>query len=706
MSLTGGIFITSCRSPGKRQVRTGSGPSSRHMRFPTCPPGGLCLKRLVAKTRPTTLLRKERQVTHPQGLEPPERESPVQAPTFVQACFSSILQGDHLGVEHATCAHAGLLMSRGLLDFHSRLVAHSPVVDAVCHDGLIIDDYFAIAKVPRAEHDCLEPSSSTSARERLETARQLYRNHGLEGSPEKDIENAKVASIAGAEVDSRTATLDRQLCLVGVPRSKRLALADLTLDLCALPGTSDALHACIMGSWSSVFTFRRPCFCAFSSSFALVQLSELDPQRPRVLPLPRRCAEELQLAAALAPVACSDVAAPFASRLYATDASEERGAFCSAPLPGHLRTLAWSTADRKGGYARIASPARVLLKRADPWWEDEEDEPPGAIPVSRPLGFLFDALFLGKGARAICSELKDRGWTVGPLLDSFASPFFTLCVPRLLEWIFYLIEEDRVRCIYIVPPLGSRDCPGLGRSASADPSPRVSRQDCLWVFRSLAVLLKARLADVAAVIQVPAEAPCHKVEVWKRLRGLSGSSESVLHSCVFGSPFRKALRVLSVGCSLHSVARPCTCSGHKRVQGRYGKAFAPLTPGLSFAIGSCLDRELRAKNSRLESADLRIEGLERVAAADLALSLDWRTERSWPWKGRVHINILHHLPALSPPRPRGRPLAFCQPLRQQRCQVCGGEGALPFSGPSALGPPGLFDQPCCRPLSWWPLLPH
>ena len=83
------------------------------------------------------------------------------------------------------------------------------------------------------------------------------------GRREKDIENAKVASIAGAEVDSRTATLDRQLCLVGAPRSKRLALADLTLDLCALPGTSDALHACIMGSWSSVFTFRRPCFCVF-----------------------------------------------------------------------------------------------------------------------------------------------------------------------------------------------------------------------------------------------------------------------------------------------------------------------------------------------------------------------------------------------------------------------------------------------------------
>ena len=102
------------------------------------------------------------------------------------------------------------------------------------------------------------------------------------------------------------------------------------------------------------------------------------------------------------------------------------------------------------------------------------------------------------------------------------------------------------------------------------------------------------------------------------------------------------------------------------------------------------------KNSRLETADLRIEGLERVATADLALSLDWRTERSWPWKGRVHINILEsstisrlflHL-ALE-----GGPLRFAN--------LCDSN-----SGPSALGPPGLFDQPCCRPLSWWPLLPH
>ena len=64
-------------------------------------------------------------------------------------------------------------------------------------------------------------------------------------------------------------------------------------------------------------------------------------------------------------------------------------------------------------------------------------------------------------------------------------------------------------------------------------------------------------------------------------------------------------------------------------------------------------------------------------------------EGTGPYK---HPGVLHHLPALSPSRSRGRPLAFCQPLRQQRCQVCGCEGALPFSGPSALGPPGLFER--------------
>ncbi|CAE7042207.1 unnamed protein product [Symbiodinium sp. CCMP2592] len=430
-----------------------------------------------------------------------------------------------------------------------------------CHDGLIIDDYFSISKVPRAEHDRLEAASPTAARDRLQTAREVYLRHSLQGSANKDIENAKVASIAGAEVDSRTATLDKQLCVVGAPRSKRLALSDLTLEICSLPATSDALHACIMGSRSSVFTFRRPCFCAFSAAFGLVPLSQLDPLRPRVLPLPRRCAEELRLAAALALVACADVA----KRLYATDASEERGAICSAALPSDLQAMVWKTADRKGGYARIASPARVLLKRGDPLGEDEEAESP-EVPL-----LLLDG-----------PCLPNESFSSSKKTASDESTLYHLCSP--------------VAPVRVGPP--------------ASPT----------VLCACARTIGSGFRVAAVAFQVPPRSSPTRA----RLVPL----------------FRKAIRLLAVGCSLQAVARPCSCvGGHKRVQGRYGTASA-LTPGLAYAIGSSLDAALRAKVSKLADADLRVDGLERIASSDLALSLDWRTEQSWPWKEQVHINIL------------------------------------------------------------------
>ena len=90
----------------------------------------------------------------------------------------------------------------------------------------------------------------------------------LEGSPKKDA-NATIGTVAGAEVDSRSSTLSGGACLVGAPRAKRFVLADLSLDVCLLPATTDALNACLLGSWTSAFTFRRPCFCALSRFLAV-----------------------------------------------------------------------------------------------------------------------------------------------------------------------------------------------------------------------------------------------------------------------------------------------------------------------------------------------------------------------------------------------------------------------------------------------------
>ncbi|CAE7206504.1 mok12, partial [Symbiodinium necroappetens] len=340
---------------------------------------------------------------------------------------------------------------------------------------LIIDDFFAVAKVSRAEHERLTPLSETPAKACMSKALRAYQAAGLAGSPEKDVTNSVLGTVAGAEVDSRGSTLARGACLVGAPRSKRFVLSDLSLEVCCLPATTDSLNACLLGSWTSAFTFRRPCFCVFGRAFALSPLGELDPAAPKMLKLPRAVAQEFQLAAALAPVACSDVAAPFA---VATDASESKGACVSAPLPEHLRKTLWATADRKGAYARVCSPAQALLRRADPMFEEKPAE--GNAEPERPLAFLFDFLAVGSRSGLVREEIASRGWVAGPLISEAISPHFCLGLPRLLDWIYYLIEEDRVRAIYVAVPFD------LGLASFR---------------RGLAILLKARAADVAFLFE-------------------------------------------------------------------------------------------------------------------------------------------------------------------------------------------------------------
>ncbi|CAE7243857.1 mok12 [Symbiodinium necroappetens] len=273
----------------------------------------------------------------------------------VQACFSSVLQGDHLGVEVATASHSAYLESKGLFLPRQRLQANQPVLNSQCHQGLIIDDFFAIAKISRSAHAGLTSSTTTPAKTCMDEALAAYQAAGLEGSAEKDVVNATVGSVAGAEVDSRSSTLARGLCVIGAPRSKRFVLSVLSLEACLLPLTLST----------------RVCW-------------EAGPQHARFVGR----VSEFQLAAALAPVACSDVAAPYADRLYAT----------------------------------------ALLRRADPMFE-ERPEADQASP-ERPLAFLFDFLALGD-----------------------VSPHYCLSLPRLLDWVFYLIDEDRVRAIYVAAPL-------------------------------------------------------------------------------------------------------------------------------------------------------------------------------------------------------------------------------------------------------------
>ena len=87
----------------------------------------------------------------------------------------------------------------------------------------------------------------------------------------------------------------------------------------------------------------------------------------------------------------------------------------------------------------------------------------------------------------------------------------------------YLIEEDRVRAIYVAVPL--------------DPA--------LTAFRhSLAVLLKARAADVALIVEAPFRMPDRASELWRGALELDGVESCVsLLLAVICAPYRKGVRV-------------------------------------------------------------------------------------------------------------------------------------------------------------------
>lgn len=94
------------------------------------------------------------------------------------ACFSSILQGDHAGVEFACASHSQLLRDFGLLDFESTVSGAGPVLARDVFQGLVIDDYFSISVEPKLTGKVARSSKA------FDRAQQAYSRFHLGGSPE------------------------------------------------------------------------------------------------------------------------------------------------------------------------------------------------------------------------------------------------------------------------------------------------------------------------------------------------------------------------------------------------------------------------------------------------------------------------------------------------------------------------------------------
>ena len=186
-----------------------------------------------------------------------------------------------------------LLRSVGLLSSEGLLAGRRPIAEASLYESLYLDDFLMLA---RCRPDGSGPAV-VEAHSRLTRAKDLYTREGLKGSDDKDVTGADEATLLGAEFVCSEGWVRRGFTSVAAPLARRLALSQCSLIVAALPGVSGALVAILLGSWTSVFMYRRPLMCTLGESQALCQR---DPQKVHFLS--RRAADDLNLAAV--PLVC------------------------------------------------------------------------------------------------------------------------------------------------------------------------------------------------------------------------------------------------------------------------------------------------------------------------------------------------------------------------------------------------------------------
>ena len=269
-------------------------------------------------------------------------------PSHVYPAFKSLLQGDRLGVEVALSGHAALLQQAGLLQPQSRIQGGHPFPCGPHYQGLIIDDFFALAVEPQGSDPAVSEATHT-----FNAAISNYEKHGILGSAEKDIVGSSHLKVAGAEINSSQQCLSKGIVTVSAPVQKRVSLAVLSLRVANLPVISAALASRLAGNWTSVLLYRRCLTCILKEIYKYGVRSETKPDE--VFEFSREAAQELVLASVLSFVAASDITTPFDSSIYATDASLAKGAVVSRPASEKVIKTLWLGGDKKGAYTKLDS---------------------------------------------------------------------------------------------------------------------------------------------------------------------------------------------------------------------------------------------------------------------------------------------------------------------------------------------------------------
>ena len=473
------------------------------------------------------------------------------------------------------------------------------------------------------------------------------------------------------------------LALVGPPKEKRIALAAITLEAARLPKTTDRLHLCLVGAWVSGLLYRRPLMSLLQSAFSLVDTSTVCQSSSRLLPLPRRVAEELVMLSALSHLLVADVSAPWADTLCATDSSEHKGAIASAPVDPSFTRVLWTSSQKASESTRLISRVRAALQRLDPMHEESSDSAGSRPSIRRPLALRFHFLEICGGSSKISAFLRSQGWLVGPPLDLSFSSEYNLLNDRVFLWVVHLLESGLLDSLFISPPCTTFSIaahPPLRSYAQPygfRPSESRTRIGNVLAHRALALIATCLRLSLPGALAQPRASKMARLRAWLSLRRHAGITETFTVGCSFGMPHLKPWRFLAACLCLDRVSRKCSRDHtHIPISGQHARASAVYPDAFAEEIGKAYEVALRLRLDAESALEIDTCGLESPLVNDAASSLDWEPVASWKWGRSTHIHVLETASfyrLVSRLAPNG-PLRFCSLCDSSvaRCSVSKG----------------------------------
>lgn len=286
-----------------------------------------------------------------------------------------------------------------------------------------------------------------------------------------------------------------------------------------------------------------------SEVFKVIPAEELDTQNPKLRHLPRRAAEELLVLSSMAPSLSSNLATEFLEEIYAADASNAMGGVTVASIPLELAKILWRSSEQKAENVPMMRRTEAILASHDEAFEERPferigDEEWSDVHPERPIALSFQFIEICGGAGVVTRAIAAKGVVCGPVLDISFSKQYDMKQARVLQWIIYLLEEDRLESFLMAPPcttFSPAAYPSLRSYAvprGYDPSNERVIEGNQLAFAMLCLLYVAWRMQKLAMGEQPTRSKMRRLLEWQRLL-LLGASEVVTASCMFGSKHMK-----------------------------------------------------------------------------------------------------------------------------------------------------------------------